>query len=76
MGNKYEFVSSEHGTKVVAHEPVVIAYIVMGGSGCNTVALKKGGVWTEGADEIIGVYDSQEEAQGAIIEYISELTGR
>ncbi len=76
MSNKYEFVSTEYGTKVVAHEPVVIAYVVMGGSGCNMVSLDKGGSWTEGADEIIGVYGSQEEAQGAIREYISEITGR
>lgn len=49
-----------------------IAYICMGGSGFN-VAVRTRGEWQEGADEIIGVYDSMEEARNAIDDYIKSL---
>ena len=76
MEKYYDFVITDHGTKVVAHKDVVVAYIAMGGSGCATAVLKKGDEWIEGPDEIIGVYTCQEDAQKAIRQYIGEITGR
>ena len=45
----------------------------MGGSGFNTVELSKGATWREGADEILGVYETYEEANAAIKEYMATL---
>lgn len=71
--NSYEYGPGDRRTMVEAFETVYIAYIVMGGSGCNITSINAGQVWHEGPDEIIGVYDSYEEADNAVREYIHGL---
>ena len=70
---QYEYGSNDYRTEVIAHDTVYVAYIVMGGSGFNTVELSKGATWREGADEILGVYETYEEANAAIKEYMATL---
>lgn len=75
---KYEYREYLHNdnctrTSIFAYDTVFIAHIVMGGSGFNTTKLEKGQLWHEGADEIIGVYDIQEDARAAIKEYMNEI---
>ena len=66
----YEYNPGDRRTAVEAFDRVYIAYIVMGGSGCNITSIGEGDIWHEGPDEIIGVYDSYEEADKAVKEYI------
>ena len=70
---QYENGSNDYRTEVVAHDTVYVAYIVMGGSGFNTIELSKGDTWREGADEILGVYETAEDAKSAIKEYMASL---
>lgn len=70
---QYQYGENDYRTEIVAHDTVYVAYIVMGGSGFNTVELSKGDTWCEGADEILGVYETFESAKAAIKEYMASL---
>lgn len=69
--NKLQYEYTGGGVKIISGT-AYIAYICMGGSGCN-VAVREYGEWREGPDEIIGVFESMEEAWQAIDDYIKSL---
>ena len=73
MAEKYEFIQTDYGTRIKAYDTVCVAYIVMGGSGFNKIILEKGEEWTEGPDELFGVYENAEEADREIEEYLNNL---
>lgn len=63
---RYEYGENDYRTMVVAYDTVYVAYIVMGGSGFDVAELTAGCSWREGADELIGVYETEKEADEAI----------
>ncbi len=68
MDEKMTYRRTEDGIEVLTGRAFV-AYLCMGGSGFNVVSVT--GEWREGADELIAVCETAEEADKAIDEYMA-----
>jgi len=70
---RYEHDTNDFRSEVEAMDTVYIAYILMGGSGLSIQILHVGESWREGADELLGVFETREEAKLAIHRYMDSM---